>query len=103
MSAPPTMIPDEIVEKAAKAIYDCEGDPSNDTWDMCRPGCCKYARAALESALPDLTAAARAEGMEEAVSLWDEWYRGKSSGGVHILKRAREIRSSLAPKATGEG
>lgn len=93
------MIPDEICRRADKVL--------TETLSI---------RAALESVVDDLTAAARAEGMEWAAGLQPPtaedpnetaYQRGRFDGiiefGTAIHTRAREIRSSLKPKATGEG
>jgi len=101
------MIPDEIVEKGAKAMWDAmcwkatwEEAPERDkrNWR-------DDTRAALEAVVPDLTAAARAEGwdaaadyLENVETMTDE----ETTGNEHAAWLLRS-RSSLKPKATGEG
>ncbi len=82
-----TEIPEEIVEKAAMAIYDCEGDPQVDQWAWCGPGCRKYARAALDAVAPMLREKAF-EAAELAV------YRLKSPQGSAEWNRALEAAAS---------
>jgi hypothetical protein len=100
-------VTEEQIENAARAIYDCEGDSANDTWDMCRPGCRKYARAALESVADDL----RAEGMEAAIQIC----AGDTGYGSHgemdygptvvgrLLRRLRARANQLSPTSKGDG